>query len=46
MKTKYEIEHKLTELQQYCKDQDYTTEEMQGEIQGLRFALDQLGEDL
>lgn len=46
MKSKYEIESKLDELQQYCKDENFTTEEMQGEIQGLMFALGMLGEDL
>lgn len=32
MKSKDELEAKLAELQQYCKDENFTTEEMQGEI--------------
>lgn len=42
----YKIQAKLTELQQYRKDENFTSEEMQGEIQGLKFALRILGEDL
>ena len=46
MKSQVEIESKLAELEKYCIDEDFTTEEMQGEIQALKFTLDKLGEDL
>lgn len=45
MKTQIEIQNKLTEIEQFCKNENYTTEEMQGEIQAFKYALDILGED-
>lgn len=46
MKSQIEIEVKLSELEKFCIDEKFTTEEMQGEIQALKFALNKLGEDL
>lgn len=46
VKTQGEIEAKLAELEKFCAEENYTTEEMQGEIQALKFTLDKLGEDL
>lgn len=46
MKPQIEIETKLSELEQFCIDENFTTEQMQGEIQALKFALGILGEDL
>jgi hypothetical protein len=42
MRTEKEIKAKLNELQSFCKKERYTLEEMQGEIQGLKFCLDEL----
>jgi hypothetical protein len=36
----------LSELEKSCIDENFTTEEMQGEIQALKFTLNKLGEDL
>ncbi len=46
MKPQIEIEAKLSELQQFCSDENFATEGMQGEILALKFAPDILGEDL
>ena len=46
MKSEKEIRAKLKQLQDFCKKEDYTLEEMQGEIQGLKFCLNELGQDL
>lgn len=46
MKPQIEIEAKLSELEQFCIDENFTTEQMQGEIQALKFAPGILGEDL
>ena len=46
MKSEKEIRAKLKDLQDFCKKKDYTLEEMQGEIQGLKFYLNELGQDL
>ena len=46
MKTQIELEAKLAELERFCSDENYTTDEVQGEILALKYALDTLGEDL
>jgi hypothetical protein len=46
MKSEIEIKKKLKELEKFCNREQYTSEEMQGEIQGLKFSLNTLGEDL
>ena len=40
------IRYKLKELENFCKIEGHTLEEMQGEIQGLKWVLDELGEDI
>ena len=39
MKSQIEIEPKPSELEKSCIDENFTTEEMQGEIQPLKFTL-------
>jgi hypothetical protein len=39
LRSEKEIKEKLKEIEYFCKKENYTTEEMQGEIQGLQFAL-------
>jgi hypothetical protein len=39
LRSEKEIKEKLKEIESFCKNEKYTTEEMQGEIQGLQFAL-------
>ena len=46
MKSEKEIRAKLKKLQNFCKKEGYVLEEMQGEIQGLKFCLDEMNQDL
>jgi HAMP domain-containing protein len=46
MKTEREIQNTLNELQRFCNEQGHITEEMQGEIQALEYALNKLRQDL
>ena len=46
MKTQKEIQTKLAELEKFCIDENHTTDEIQGEIQALKYTLGTLGEEL
>lgn len=46
MKTENTIRHKLNDLENFCKKEGYILEEIQGEIQGLKWVLGELDEDL
>ena len=45
MKTQKEIEDKLTELEKFCADENFTIGEIEGQIQALKFTLDRLEEE-
>ncbi len=46
MKSEKEIREKLKEIEDFCKKEGYTSEEMQGEIQGLKYSLNEMDQDL
>ena len=46
MKSERIIRKKLQQIEIFCKKEGHTLEEMEGEIQGLRWVVDELGEDI
>jgi hypothetical protein len=42
LRSEKDIRKKLKEIEDFCNNEGYTLEEMQGEIQGLKYCLKEL----